>query len=76
MKLRMLPPLIAVEKSSGGLSTGFNAIKDPLAISMATFKRRRIELVQKGLAFQSKSDDRWQLSSKYVERLAKPGKWQ
>jgi hypothetical protein len=31
----MLPPLIAVEKSSGWLSTGewFNAIKDPLAIS-------------------------------------------
>jgi hypothetical protein len=70
----ILGPLIVVEKHDPpGLfwKQWFGAVAESLELSESTFERRRRELVKTGLVFQSRTDDRWQLSAKYAEKLAK-----
>ena len=70
----ILGPLIVVEKNEpqGLLGTEwYEAVAESLGLSQSTFERRRKELGKAGLVFQSKSDERWQLSAKYAEKLKK-----
>jgi hypothetical protein len=65
----ILPPLIAAD-SNGGLSySDWFAALVPLGISESTFRRRRKELVKNQMVYQSKVDGRYQLTSKYTDKL-------
>ena len=70
----ILGPLIVVEKNDPpGLfwKDWFEAVAESLELSQSTFERRRRDCARDGLVFQSKTDDRWQLTAKYAEKLKK-----
>jgi DnaB helicase-like protein/AAA domain-containing protein len=60
---QLLPPLVAAD-AEGGLTSveWFRAVERPLEISLATFKRRKSELVQAGKVFKSATNERYQLT--------------